>query len=153
MNYSKRKSPRIPNYDYSTPNYYFITICTHRKKCIFGLQNNLTEIGKIVDRHICNIQLYYENVFVDKYVIMPNHIHLILVLKHSADCSDVPLIVGQFKRGVTKDIRGIFPEMIVWQRSFHDHIIRNQVGYEKIWTYIDHNPIKWEEDCFYIRAE
>ena len=153
MDYSNRKSPRIPNYDYSLPGYYFITICTYEKKCIFGLQNYLTNIGKIVEKHICNIQSYYETVFVDKYVIMPNHIHLILVLQNGDHCPDVPLIVAQFKRGVTKEIRNIFPEMNVWQRSFHDHIIRNQAGYEKIWTYIDYNPVKWEEDCFYIRAE
>ena len=144
-----RKSPRIPNYDYSTPNYYFITICTHEKKCIFGLQNDLTGIGKIVDQHICNIQSYYEHVFVDKYVVMPNHVHLILVLNDGKNGVDVPLIIGQFKRGITKKIHRIDPEMKVWQRSFHDHIIRNQAGYEKIWMYIENNPEKWEEDCFY----
>jgi len=103
----------------------------------------------IVKKHIQNIPGYYQNVFIDKYVVMPNHIHLILILENGEKNPDVPLIIGQFKRGVTKEIRSIFVEMEVWQRSFHDHVIRNQAGYEKIWTYIENNPLKWEEDCFY----
>jgi len=149
MELPKRKSPRIPNYDYSLPNYYFITICTHEKKCIFGFQNYLTSLGKIVDRHIRNIPGYYQNVLVNKYVVMPNHIHLILVLNDGNNNPDISLIIGQFKRGVTKEIHSIDPDLKVWQRSFHDHVIRNQHSYENIWTYIENNPLKWEEDCFY----
>ena len=151
MDLPKRKSPRIPNYDYSLPNYYFITVCTHEKKCIFGLPGDQTQIGKIVEKHIRNISEYYDTVIVDKYVVMPNHVHMILVLKDAESNPNVPLIIAQFKRGVTKEIHSIEPNMTVWQRSFHDHIIRNQAGYEKIWTYIENNPQKWEEDCFYCR--
>ena len=133
------------------PNYYFITICTGNKKCIFGLPNEKTRIGRIVEKHICDIPKYYDSVLIDKYVVMPNHVHMILVLQNTKDRPDVPTIIGQFKRGVTKEIHGMEPEMMVWQRSFHDHIIRNQAGYEKIWTYIENNPLKWEEDCFYCK--
>jgi len=151
MDLPKRRSPRIPNYDYSLPNYYFITICTHEKKCIFGFPGEQTRIGKIVEKHIRKIPEYYDTVSVDKYVVMPNHIHMILVLKGDESNPNVPLIIAQFKRGVTKEIHSMEPNMAVWQRSFHDHIIRNQTGYEKIWTYIENNPQKWEEDCFYCR--
>ena len=48
-----------------------------------------------------------------------------------------------------KEIRVIDPEVTIWQRSFHDHVIRNQAGYDKIWLYIENNPVKWVEDCFY----
>jgi hypothetical protein len=67
--------------------------------------------------------------------------------------NDVAVIIGQYKTSVTKRIRQNKPGFQVWQRSFHDHVIRNQAGYEKIWTYIDNNPLKWDEDCFYLAAE
>ena len=132
MEYPKRKSPRIPKYDYSSPNYYFITICTHEKKCIFGSPNELSSFGKIVDHHIRNIPVFYRNVFVDKYVVMPNHVHMILILDGNERNPDVSLIIGQFKRGVTKEIHNVKSDLKVWQRSFHDHVIQNQNGYEKI---------------------
>lgn len=149
MPFYSRKSPRIPNYDYSQNNYYFITICTHEKKCIFGLPNQLNVMGKIVDRHIRNIPNYYENIYIDKYVVMPNHVHLILSLENGENNPSIPLIIGQLKRGITKEIHEKDPGLIIWQRSFHDHVIRNQAGYEKIWTYIENNPVKWNEDCFF----
>lgn len=150
MAFYSRKSPRIPGYDYSSCNYYFITICTHEKRNIFGSPNQLNDIGIIVDRHIGNIPGFYKNILIDKFVVMPNHVHMILVLNDGEKNPSVSLIVGQFKRGVTMEVHRSHPEMEVWQRSFHDHVIRNQAGYEKIWQYIDDNPRKWEEDCFYI---
>jgi len=149
MAFYNRKSPRIPGYDYSSCNYYFITICTHEKKCMFGFQNHLTGIGKIVDRHIRNIPGYYQNVLVDKYVVMPNHVHMILVIGDGENNPNLNQIIGQYKSGVSREIHKLFPDHMIWQRSFHDHIIRNQKSYEKIWTYIENNPLKWEEDCFY----
>ena len=149
MEYSSRKSPRIPNYDYTSCNYYFITICTHDKKRIFGLPDKLNRYGKIAFDNIARIEENYSSVRVDKFVIMPNHVHMILALEEESGNPDVCLLVALYKTGVTKQIRKIHPGMRIWQRSFHDHIIRNQVGYEKIWSYIEYNPIKWEEDCFW----
>ena len=151
MAFYSRKSTRISNFDYSQSYYYFITICTHETQCIFGSPNNLSQLGQITEKHIQNIPSFYQNVFIDKYVVMPNHVHLILVLNNGEKNPAVPLIIGQFKRGVTKEIHRFDPDRIVWQRSFHDHIIRNQAGYERIWTYIDNNPLKWEEDCFFCK--
>ena len=87
----------------------------------------------------------------DKYVVMPNHVHMILVIHSVDNLISITRIVGQFKMSVSKEIRKINPDMKVWQRSFHDHIIRNERSYQKIWEYIENNPIKWEEDCFYIK--
>ena len=147
MPFYTRKSPRIPNYDYSNNNYYFLTLCTYGKKCIFGQLPEMNQLCTIVREHIDNISDYHNGVMVDKYVVMPNHIHMILVLQKSN--ISVNYIVAFFKTGVTKQIRRQYPNMRVWQRSFHDHIIRNQKDYERIWEYIDTNPLRWNEDCFY----
>ena len=148
MSFYSRKSPRIPNYDYSTENYYFITICTHDKNCYFGNIESLSSAGLIAKRHILELSQHYSHVSVDKFVIMPNHIHMILVLTRD-NYNDVKQVIGQFKSGVTREVRRIDPNIVLWQRSFHDHIIRNQKSYEMIWMYIETNPIRWEKDCFY----
>ena len=145
----KRKSPRIPEYDYSTPNYYFITICTHEKKCIFGNPGKLNALGKIAEECLLNIPKIYAGVHIDKYVVMPNHVHAIMVVNSDDVKKSISQIIGQYKMAVTKLIRQCEPEKIIWQRSFHDHIIRNQQRYELIWMYIENNPIKWVEDCFH----
>ena len=110
----------------------------------------MNRLGCIVNERILQIPYHYQNVFVDKYVVMPNHIHMILILKDIKDSPNVNQIVGQLKSGVSREIHGILPELEVWQRSFHDHIIRNQASYEKIWLYIEGNPTNWSKDCFYI---
>lgn len=143
-----RKSPRIPNYSYSGENYYFITICTHEKKCVFGLPEKRTALGILAQSHILDIESHYSNVVIEKFVVMPNHVHMILVLK-KGQTANVNHIIGQYKAGVTREARKAYPNILLWQRSFHDHVIRKQKSYEKIWAYIENNPIKWEEDCFY----
>lgn len=149
MPFYSRKSPRIPNYDYSRKNYYFITICTHHKKCLFGNVDAHSPIGKIVQDHIEQIATHYQSVKVDKYVIMPNHIHVILCLNCDRQI-DIEQVVGQFKAGVTRDIRKCYPELEIWQRSFHDHVIRSQGDHERIWLYIEGNPQRWAEDCSFV---
>lgn len=148
-----RKSPRIPKYDYSTANYYFITICTYQKRCIFGKPGELNWMGKHAERNLHRISELYSNILIDKYVIMPNHVHIIFDVRDCEKKNDLEMVIGQYKMSVTKEIRKVIPKFQIWQRSFHDHVIRNQHGYEKIWMYIDNNPIKWEEDCFYIPTE
>lgn len=153
MSVSNRKSPRLQGYDYSADNYYFVTICTKNKNCIFGDPKNLNTYGKIADNHIKQLSNHYRNVKIDKYVVMPNHIHLIVVLGcnmvNEKNETSLDRIIGLLKSGITKEIHAIDPFMEVWQRSFHDHIIRNQDGYEKIWQYIESNPQNWSKDCFY----
>lgn len=156
MNIIQRKPTRLPNYDYSTPNYYFITVCTHEKRCIFGKAGTINRFGKIVKSCIEKISEVFSNVHVDKYVIMPNHIHIILVLRSENNNEILPnisTVVGQFKTAVTKSIRNIEQNRIVWQRSFYDHIIRNQMEYESIWNYIEGNPSKWMEDKLYVEYD
>lgn len=143
-----RKSPRIPGYNYTENNYYFITVCTHEKKCIFGTPKNLSFSGKIVFECIKKIEEVFPGVFVDASIVMPNHIHLILANENN---KDINLVIAQLKSAATRKIRRILPGQKVWQRSFHDHIIRNQREYEEIWKYVTYNYQKWEEDCFYSK--
>ena len=138
MDLPKRKSPRIPGYDYSSANFYFITICTHEKRCIFGKPGALNWLGKCAEDNLHMISKIYPDIRIDKYVIMPNHIHVIFDIQESKN--DLAVAIGQYKMSVTKKIREKIPDFQVWQRSFHDHVIRNQAEYEKIWLYIEGNP-------------
>ena len=148
MTFYSRKSARIPNYDYSSRNYYFVTICSNKRRCIFGDPDHLNFLGKTVEENIVRLSSHYEAVRIDKYVVMPNHVHMIVVLESQRD--NLNQIIAQYKSGVTRVLRKSGYEMDVWQRSYHDHVIRNQQAYEKIWLYIDSNPMNWKKDCFYM---
>ena len=158
----KRKIVRLSEFDYSTPGFYFITICTFHKKLVFGLVQDgrvlLNHCGEIATDHLVLVQHHIENVFIDKYVVMPNHIHMILqiveagkeqpksVRLHSQKSTQiVPKVVQMYKASVTRSL-GMSG---LWQRSYYEHVIRNEVDYSRIWEYIDTNPIKWEMDAYY----
>ncbi len=107
----------------------------------------LSEIGQVVNTVINNIPIIYECAEIDKYVIMPNHIHIILLIKNDGRTVFAPTlsrVIKQFKAHITKQLG-----YSIWQKSFHDHIIRNGNEYVKIWQYIDENPLKWNEDCYF----
>ncbi len=161
MNLPKRKPTRLKDYDYSSNGAYFVTICTHNKQKILcdivgeGALDVpkiiLSNEGKIVEKYILSTNNII-NLSVDKYVIMPNHIHLILTVENNGTSKApsptnniISHSISTFKRFVNKDIG-----YNIFQRSFHDHIIRDERDYLKIWNYIDTNPQKWNEDCFYI---
>ena len=160
MELPKRKSTRLKGHDYSTPGAYFITICTKDRKQILSRivgddayivpQNRLSNYGFVCEKDIKNINDKYDDVVVDKYVIMPNHIHLIVFLngtmRASSPTKNIQNIICSFKTLVTKEI-GIK----IWQRSYHDHIIRSKEDYKHIWEYIDANVMRWKDDCFYIK--
>lgn len=147
MTFPARKPTRIPKYDYSTNNDYFVTICTHEKACLFSSNGVKNEFGNIAERFLKEIPGHFPGVSLDKWVIMPNHVHAILIFENGS--ADLPTVIGLYKSRVSKEIHKIQPDKRVWQRSFHDHIIRSRKSYEKIWNYIDGNPSKWADDCFY----
>ncbi len=175
MELPKRKPNRLKNWDYSQPGSYFITVCTHGKRKLFGhvactaqtvgaihespaVECILSETGQIAKSELINTADRFPNVEIENYVIMPNHIHLILTIKSDERAiresplhgrSEVSKSIGYFKMNVSKRVHRTHPDMKVWQRSFHDHIIRDEQDYILIWEYIDNNPVKWEEDCFY----
>ena len=146
--FPERKNPRIRGYDYATPNYYFITICTHHKKCLFWTNGKLNCLGQIVYDAVQQIPTHFPQNRVEQFVIMPNHIHMILVVEPGG--ADTSVVVGSFKSYVARIVHGSDPQLKVWQTSYHDHVIRNQLQYERIWIYIESNPMRWEKDCFYV---
>jgi REP element-mobilizing transposase RayT len=153
MNLSKRKQIRIKNYDYSKNGAYFITICTANKEKILWSNRRgelcspaniqLSNLGKIVDSEIKKLNFVYDAVNVDKYCIMPNHIHFIISIKADKNgrtqfAPTISRVVKQFKGSITKQMG-----KTIWQKSFYEHTIRNQTDYNEIWEYIENNPLKW----------
>lgn len=165
---NERKQNRLPFYDYSQNGAYFITICTRNKQKILSSirrdnpcgcpQVILSPLGEIAENAIKIIEQKY-NIKIDKYVIMPNHIHMILTIDNSIGTAaravrTISQIIGGYKSIVANNCLKICKQNniymgAIWQRSFHDHIIRNQTDYDRIWQYIDTNPVKWEYDCYY----
>lgn len=156
MDLPKRKQIRLKDYDYSQNGAYFVSICTQNRCeilsdiCRGGAL--LRPIGMIAEIEIHKVTERF-HILIDKYVIMPNHVHLIIVIER-AEQSPAPTIgdiVCTFKSITTKTANRQDNALgrKICQRSYHDHIIRNEQEYQKIWQYIDTNPLKWEEDCFY----
>lgn len=144
----KRKHIRIENYDYSSPGAYFITACVHGRKPILwnvGAATSrplLSSIGRIVEMAILQIPEHYPAVSVDKYCVMPDHIHMLLSINTDEDgrqiaAPTVSAVVGHMKRWVSMQIGNS-----IWQKSFIDRVIRNDKGYRAVWEYIENNPIK-----------
>lgn len=147
-----RKSPRIPGYDYAREGYWFVTVCTAGKKNLFWEQNRLNDLGEIAQKELADLENRHQRLQVTKSVVMPNHIHAIIAIgcdgKEGA-LPDLNVVIGQYKSGVSRRIHKTVPDLQVWQRSYHDHGIRNQTDYEKIWAYIDSNPQRWRDDCYF----
>lgn len=166
----RRKNIRLKNHDYSQNGFYFITICTKDKKCIFGqivgaihespqnVHMELNENGIIVKSMIEVLPNRFPDIYIDNYIIMPNHIHMIAVISREGAIRESPVpkrsllsqVIGYFKMNTSKQIHSINEDIDVWQRNYHDHIIRNEPKYQKIYEYIETNPLKWEMDKYYI---
>lgn len=159
-----RKLNRLKGYDYSQDGYYFVTICTKNRIEIFGQVNNgemiLNGNGNIVYRHWLDLPNHFWNCQLDEFVVMPNHLHGIVIINNQVgtDLKSVSTerdlkryslsnIIQGFKifssRCINKQNRNI---IFRWQRSFYDHIIRNDISLYKIRQYIIENPLKWELD-------
>ena len=146
----ERKPNRLLEYDYSETGAYFITVCTKNRepllsRVVAGEKLDtpctvvLTSIGIAVDGAIRDITEHYRGVHAAKYVIMPNHIHMLLYIQKRNDSSvSVSRIIKEFKTRVTKQIGAP-----IWQKSFYDHIIRNQEDYDMRYRYIENNPANW----------
>ena len=165
-----RKPLRLGYYDYNMPGAYFVTFCTYNRKNmlshIVGAIHEspalkLTKRGEIVDTCIRNIPEHL-HVTIDQFVIMPNHVHMIVLITEEDTIrairesplqvrSIVSKAVGYIKMNASKAIRQYDGDVTVWQRGYHDHIIRNQADYDMITKYICENPLRWELDKLYSK--
>lgn len=175
--FPQRKSPRLKGYDYSQSGAYFVTICTHHQAHLFGCvvdgEMVLNGYGEIATFCWAEIPAHYPNVELDLYVIMPNHMHGIIVIYDDDFGRDIsrpynnrdtvgtpymasgaqskrpPLgcIIGAYKAAVTRKIDN--SDVKIWQNRYHDHIIRNEPSLDKIREYVLCNPARWAEDTFY----
>ncbi len=172
MERTTRKPNRIANYDYSQNGAYFITICTQDRKKILSTivgtplpgcpqerspnsdrvpATQLLWHGQVADKYIRQLDAFYDNISVDKYIIMPDHIHLLVVIHHphghpgrgvptkqNIRTSVIARFVGTFKRFCNKEYG-----TNIWQARYYDHVIRCQQDYDEVWQYIENNPKKW----------
>jgi len=154
--YQTRKGIRLKEYDYSQAGYYYITVCVKEMQqklgSVVGAATccpyvELTEIGRVAETSITKIPQVHSAATVDKYVIMPNHLHMILVIGNGGGrqvaAPTVQTIIAGMKRAVSLECG-----LPIWQKSFHDRIIRDEVEYENAWKYIDENPLKWVDDKY-----
>ena len=160
MELPTRKQNRLTEYDYSSPKSYFIKICADKRKNLFWTDvgeiidrpNNvpLSNLGTIVQRSIEDIPKHYPVISVDHYVIMPNHVHLLLQIHSDSNgrsmiAPTISTVIRLMKGTVSKQAG-----FAVWQKGFYDHVIRNDNDYRDIWNYIEGNPGKWAEDKLFI---
>jgi putative transposase len=166
------KSARLQGWDYRSPGWYFVTICTEDHRHIFGDvsdgQVRLSPSGEIADSELRNLSSHYLNISLDTFVVMPNHIHAIIVIEgqhrhfpnpiRSEPCSrnslivippkagSLAAIVRSYKSGVTYRCHEKRPRDFAWQAGFYDYIIRTNIPLQAIREYIEQNPANWPED-------
>lgn len=173
-----RKQNRLGGFDYSRDALYFVTSCVQDKACVFGEVVNeemqLNGYGRIAERQWHWLSEQYPYVILHAFVVIPNHIHGILEIdrgvvvgtgrdlsalrpKDEAEMLALPLqkikslseLMGVYKTTTSRLIRADGLSKFTWQRSFHDHIIRNDKAYTHIKDYVLNNPERWQEDVFY----
>jgi REP element-mobilizing transposase RayT len=166
-----RRSIRLKGYDYAQAGAYFVTICTCDRECLFGeiagSEMRLNEIGQIVAEEWIRAPQIRPYVELDEWVIMPNHMHGIIVIMEGGmvgatrrvapTTTDRPTgpksgslgaIIGQFKSVTTKRVNALrgTPRVPVWQRNYYEHIIRNEDDLARVREYIANNPLQWGID-------
>ena len=165
--YEKRKHSRLKTYDYTNSGCYFITFCTkdraHVLSSIVGRgpltppRVELTNIGKIAAEVIERTSVVYPGISIDNYVIMPNHVHLLIRISPVDGGVRAPRPTENGSVSITeviKAMKSITTRKIgtkIWQTSFYDHVIRNDEDYQTRFRYIKENPAKWQQDKYYYQ--
>ena len=171
--YHHRRSIRLQGYDYSQTGIYFVTICTHKRQCLFGEIRDrkmiLNQIGKVVTQECLKSAEIRQEVILDEWIIMPNHLHGIVAIDkkenfkgvdHFKGASLAPLqenrrkpkslssFIGGFKSSVTKRIKTICEHSnpVIWQRNYYEIIVRDEKQLNQIRQYMINNPQTWDED-------
>ena len=182
----KRKSHRLNNYDYGSYGYYYVTICTYNKEKLLSsivgsdalvapkhcenrqLFVKPTALGEKINECWQNIEKLNDNVFIDKYVLMPNHIHGIIIIQNTNESAIQNQKYGfeiaerrgrRSLQGLIKDFKSVTTRYYknnygknhsLWQASFFDEVIKSEKHYLSILNYIEINPLKWALDKYYI---
>jgi putative transposase len=167
----RRRSIRLKNYDYSNPGYYFVTVCTENRKCLFGEIHDgkieLNPLGKMIQTIWMELPKHFPTVGLDTFVVMPNHLHGIIALnvgagsharpgfgqaRRPAPTLSLSDVIQRFKSYSThcylkapSDNKKPSPAKL-WQRNYYEHVIRRDESLEKIRGYIQENPLKWDLD-------
>ncbi len=164
-----RQSLRLKNYDYTLSGAYFITICTHSRQKLFGKINNgemiLNEFGRIVQLEWERTPQIRKEIELDAYVIMPDHFHAIVIIKdhppvelktlqneHISPKGLTARSLGSLIAGFKSSVSGKINKLMqtqgypIWQRNYYEHIIRNEAEHNKIYDYIQNNPIMGESE-------
>lgn len=158
---------RLKGYDYSQEGAYFVTICTHGKECLFGevigSEMKVNELGRKVQEAWNDLPVHYPHIAMDAFVVMPNHVHGVIVLRARAERAGLkpaptqhglPEIVRAFKTFSARRINEFrrTSGVPVWQRNYYEHVIRNDADYDRIAEYITNNPQRWMEDSLHPDA-
>lgn len=161
-NFPKRKSVRLKEYDYSQPGAYFVTICSRNAGNVFGeivdTTVRLNGQGSAIADCIHSLPKRFPRVTVDSFIIMPNHIHCIILLgnesrpgrEQGASEASLARIIAYLKYQSTKQINAIFnmPGKKIWQRNYYEHVVRNEADLRRVREYIENNPAKWAFDRY-----
>jgi putative transposase len=159
----ERKLTRLKGYNYSQSGYYFVTICTKDRKEFFGNveegRMHLSRCGEIAGDFWLEISAHFEYVGIDEFSVMPNHVHGILIIEENMVGNAymrslqnrtkmlLSKIVQQYKASVTRKINSLESSLhFGWQKSFYDHVIRNDRSLDNLREYITNNPLRWELD-------
>ncbi len=159
-----RKRNRLPWYDYSQDGFYFVTLVVKNRAEVLSSVSEgksvLTSAGHAVSQIILNIPQYYKNTNIDELTIMPNHLHIIIQLNNTSlakpgneiitgricNYGKLSKIIKSFKCELVKVMKKQNEKRIYWQRSYYDHVIRDEKSYLRIKEYMVNNPFKWEMD-------
>ncbi len=145
----RRKSIRLRGYDYSLPGAYFVTINVHdRQKVLSSIVDDqvvLTDLGKIVTETWINLPGHYQKIDIDEFIVMPDHLHGVIVLHENVTPKSISEIVRGFKTFSAKKINTLknISGKCFWQRNFYEHVIRDEYDLNRIRQYIHENPLKW----------
>lgn len=159
MEAQNRRQNRLAEFDYGQEGAYFVTLCTQNRARLFQIElpvgNGLcavpkTSANQIIHKWVRETENKFPNIVIDKYVVMPDHLHLIVTIKERHAGRSLPDIMRFFKTMTTNEyIRGVKDGILtpfdrkLWQKSYYDHVIRNQQDYNEVWEYIQNNPTKW----------
>ena len=156
-----RKRNRLEFYDYGQNGVYFVTICVQNRLTLLSrvvhrsseIALELLPMGKIAEEYISLIPVKYPDVSVDKYVIMPDHLHMMIRIDPAGaqgrvTAYDLGKVIGWYKYQTAKqgNILRNMPGEKIWQRSYYEHVVRNFADYQDVWQYIENNPRKWALD-------